>query len=182
MQNLWTNHRRSKVNLNSSSTPGTPSAPSPAGTPAQESTPVLATEEPATAEATLTTDPTQPGVPEESSGSRPPVSSGKRKVRSSRTADEGYTKRARTGGDAIAKDHTPPSTRLSDLGGVSACVEKMLELVAMPLCHPEVYLHTGIRPPRGVLLHGPPGCGKTLLANAIAGVRVVSGGFFISYS
>ncbi|KAG9086719.1 hypothetical protein FRC06_002966, partial [Ceratobasidium sp. 370] len=65
--------------------------------------------------------------------------------------------------------HEPPSTRLADLGGVSAAVEKLLELVALPVCHPEVYLHTGVQPPRGVLLHGPPGCGKTMLANAIAG-------------
>lgn len=71
---------------------------------------------------------------------------------------------------SIKKDYSPPTTRLSDLGGIQPCVEKMLELVAMPLRHPEVYTHTGVQPPRGVLLHGPPGCGKTLLANAIAGV------------
>ncbi|KAL1926328.1 hypothetical protein VTP01DRAFT_5849 [Rhizomucor pusillus] len=62
-----------------------------------------------------------------------------------------------------------PSARLSDLGGIDHCVEEIMELIAMPLAHPEVYIHTGVQPPRGVLLHGPPGCGKTKLAHAIAG-------------
>lgn len=64
----------------------------------------------------------------------------------------------------------PPSKRLSDLGGIEACIEEVMELIAMPLAHPEVYIHTGVQPPRGILLHGPPGCGKTMLAHAIAGV------------
>jgi len=99
---------------------------------------------------------------------------GKRKLRSSRTTDSSSkrSKLAQSSSASIAKDHTPPTARLSDLGGVEPCIEKLLELVAMPLWHPEVYLHTGVPPPRGVLLHGPPGCGKTLLAHAIAGVRL----------
>ncbi|RKP13042.1 AAA-domain-containing protein, partial [Piptocephalis cylindrospora] len=63
----------------------------------------------------------------------------------------------------------PPTARLADLGGVDGCIEEVLELIAMPISHPEIYHHTGVSPPRGILLHGPPGCGKTLLANAIAG-------------
>ncbi|KAH9178373.1 ribosome biogenesis ATPase RIX7 [Lactarius sanguifluus] len=94
-------------------------------------------------------------------------SSNKRKPRTTR-GEEG-TKRSRVAAGGIAKEYVPPTVRLADLGGMDPCVEKVLELVAMPLTHPEVYLHTGVQPPRGVLLHGPSGCGKTLLANAIGG-------------
>ncbi|KAJ2849039.1 Ribosome biogenesis ATPase rix7 [Coemansia brasiliensis] len=68
-----------------------------------------------------------------------------------------------------ANTATVPEVRLSDLGGVDACIEEILESIVLPLKHPEIYTHTGVQPPRGILLHGPPGCGKTLLANAIAG-------------
>ena len=161
MQGLWSTHRRAKVNLNSTSTPvsgpTTPSAP-----PAPEEP----TTDPTPTETPLDT-PAAEAEPATTSTDSKPVST-KRKLRSTR---EDGSKRAKlSGGAGVSKDHTPPTTRLSDLGGVDACIEKMLELVAMPLCHPEIYLHTGVQPPRGVLLHGPPGCGKTMLAHAIAGV------------
>ncbi|KAI9334561.1 P-loop containing nucleoside triphosphate hydrolase protein [Obelidium mucronatum] len=65
--------------------------------------------------------------------------------------------------------YAPPKTRLADLAGIDGCIEEVLQLIGMPLKHPEVYTHLGIQPPRGILLHGPPGCGKSMLANAIAG-------------
>ncbi|KAL0945516.1 hypothetical protein HGRIS_000999 [Hohenbuehelia grisea] len=169
MQGLWSTHRRARLNLNA------PPSPGGAQTPVQVETPAV--EEAASAPATpgelsvaASTPPASTSEPQASTSSV--QVNGKRKVRSSRTGEESskrtkYSSASSVG--AISKDHTPPTARLSDLGGVEACVEKLLELVAMPLCHPEVYLHTGVQPPRGVLLHGPPGCGKTLLANAMAG-------------
>ncbi|KAJ3867322.1 P-loop containing nucleoside triphosphate hydrolase protein [Lentinula novae-zelandiae] len=149
--------KSTKINLNNSSLNATSST-----------TTTPTTEEPPVNQNPNQTISTLVEAPED--GAVLPIVNGKRKLRSSRTTDpESKRQKVSTTTKTTSKDHTPPSTRLSDLGGVDACIEKMLEYIAMPLCHPEIYLHTGIQPPRGVLLHGPPGCGKTMLAGAMAG-------------
>jgi len=59
-------------------------------------------------------------------------------------------------------------TSYQDVGGLSGEVAHIREMVELPLRHPEVFSQLGIDAPRGVLLYGPPGCGKTLIARAIA--------------
>ena len=88
------------------------------------------------------------------------TSSGKRKLRL--TCGEEGSKHSRVG---VSNGTKEPTVRFSDLGGVDPCVEKMLELVVMPLTHPEVYLHTSVQPPHGVLLHGPPAAGRLPVVN-----------------
>nr|XP_033792017.1 nuclear valosin-containing protein-like isoform X2 [Geotrypetes seraphini] len=60
------------------------------------------------------------------------------------------------------------SVRFADVGGNDDTLKEVCKLL-IHMRHPEVYQHLGVVPPRGFLLHGPPGCGKTLLAQAIAG-------------
>ena len=55
-----------------------------------------------------------------------------------------------------------------DIGGLKGQVDKIREMIELPLKHPELFERMGIDPPRGVLLYGPPGTGKTLIAKAVA--------------
>jgi transitional endoplasmic reticulum ATPase len=61
-----------------------------------------------------------------------------------------------------------PHTTYEDVGGLHEEIQRVREMVELPLRHPELFQRLGIDPPKGVLLHGPPGCGKTLLARAVA--------------
>lgn len=73
-------------------------------------------------------------------------------------------------GGASVEPAERPRARYSDLGGMESALQEVRELIEFPMVHPEIFAELGVTAPRGVLLHGPPGCGKTLLANAIAGV------------
>ncbi len=60
------------------------------------------------------------------------------------------------------------SISYEDIGGIGNQLQKVREMIELPLKHPILFRRLGIEPPRGVLLHGPPGTGKTLIAKAVA--------------
>ena len=70
--------------------------------------------------------------------------------------------------DAAAERPDTPSITYEDIGGLDEELEKVREMIELPMRHPELFKQLGIEPPKGVLLHGPPGTGKTLMARAIA--------------
>jgi transitional endoplasmic reticulum ATPase len=61
-----------------------------------------------------------------------------------------------------------PTIHWNDVGGLENVKGELMEAVEWPIKRPEVFKRMGIRPPKGILLHGPPGCGKTLVARAVA--------------
>lgn len=66
-------------------------------------------------------------------------------------------------------EYQTPTVTLSSLGGLEHITTQLMEIIGLPILHPEIYISTGVEPPRGILLFGPPGCGKTTIANALAG-------------
>ncbi len=80
-----------------------------------------------------------------------------------------------------------PKVTFDDIGGLEEQKRELYEAVILPLTKPQLFRELGIEPPKGVLLYGPPGCGKTLLAKAVASmsnatfIRVVGSEFVHKY-
>lgn len=69
---------------------------------------------------------------------------------------------------SVMKVDKAPLETYADIGGLEKQIQEIKEAVELPLTHPELYAEVGIHPPKGVILYGEPGTGKTLLAKAVA--------------
>jgi len=88
---------------------------------------------------------------------------------------------------AMLRPDEKPDVTYADIGGLDQQKQEVREAVELPLTHIDLYRQIGIDPPRGVLMYGPPGCGKTMLAKAVAAhttasfIRVVGSEFVQKY-
>jgi len=76
-----------------------------------------------------------------------------------------------TGEEEVApesENRNIPEVRFSDIGGIDDVIQSIREVIELPLKRPELFHYLGIKPHKGILLFGPPGCGKTMIAKAIA--------------
>ncbi|TKX27437.1 ATPase-like protein 2 [Elsinoe australis] len=86
-------------------------------------------------------------------------------------------KKALADADPLGVD---PTVSFDGVGGLGDHIDRLKEMVALPLLYPEIFMRMHVTPPRGVLFHGPPGTGKTLLARALAS-SVSSGGKKVTF-
>ena len=85
------------------------------------------------------------------------------------TNEEPPKKKRKAAGTSTVIDRSPPSHITWDsLGGIDPIIRQLKELVVIPMTKPELYAEHKVQPPRGILIHGPAGCGKTMLAHALA--------------
>jgi len=115
---------------------------------------------------------TNTGVPSRSQTATPNPTSKreqreKDKDRERQTNGEPVAKRRKTEKSGIDKAF-PTHISFADMGGIEDIADQMLELLVLPLRDPEYLSSQKLKSTRGILLHGPPGCGKTMFANALA--------------
>ncbi|QGH69164.1 proteasome ATPase [Pseudactinotalea sp. HY158] len=78
-----------------------------------------------------------------------------------------FEKIARTDVEELTLEEVP-DVGYGDIGGLTTQIEQIRDAVELPFLHPDLYREHGLKPPKGLLLYGPPGCGKTLIAKAVA--------------
>jgi transitional endoplasmic reticulum ATPase len=101
----------------------------------------------------------------------PPVSLGEVRFMVRKTVPDGIVQVGKMTEIEIAKEVISPTGDIltyDDIGGLSDVLQKVREMIELPLKHPELFQRVNIDPPKGVLLYGPPGTGKTLLAKAVS--------------